>query len=110
MSRAPAGATGSWYVPFSPIPGRHPVVGRRNWVRASGAVVDGRLAPHAVRAHRDGRARRASPSRHQYLGERPALSANKCTLRRVPVDTATNWHQDGAFLGEEMRTLNLWLA
>jgi hypothetical protein len=45
-----------------------------------------------------------------HLGERPALSANKCTLRRVPVDSNTNWHQDGAFLGEEIRTLNLWLA
>jgi ectoine hydroxylase-related dioxygenase (phytanoyl-CoA dioxygenase family) len=45
-----------------------------------------------------------------HLGERPALSANKCTLRRVPVDTNTNWHQDGAFLGAEVRTLNVWLA
>ena len=45
-----------------------------------------------------------------YFGERPALSANKCTLRRVPVDTSTNWHQDGAFLGRHVTTLNLWLA
>ena len=45
-----------------------------------------------------------------HLGERPALSANKCTLRRVPIDTNTNWHQDGAFLGADVRTLNLWLA
>lgn len=45
-----------------------------------------------------------------YLGERPALSANKCTLRRVPITTNTGWHQDGAFLGERVRTLNLWLA
>jgi hypothetical protein len=45
-----------------------------------------------------------------YFGERPALSANKCTLRRVPTDTNTNWHQDGAFLGREVRSLNLWLA
>ena len=45
-----------------------------------------------------------------YLGERPALSANKCTLRRVPLDTNVGWHQDGAFLGQHVRTLNLWLA
>ncbi|HEY6416306.1 MAG TPA: hypothetical protein VIX41_08715, partial [Acidimicrobiales bacterium] len=45
-----------------------------------------------------------------YLGERPALSANKCTLRRVPPDASTNWHQDGAFLGRHVTTLNLWLA
>ncbi len=45
-----------------------------------------------------------------YLGERPALSANKCTLRRVPVDTDAGWHQDGAFLGPDIRALNIWLA
>ena len=36
-------------------------------------------------------------------GERPALSANKATLRRVPVKTSTDWHQDGAFLGQDIR-------
>jgi hypothetical protein len=45
-----------------------------------------------------------------YLGERPALSANKCTLRRVPLSTNVGWHQDGSFLGEQVRSLNLWLA
>ena len=25
-------------------------------------------------------------------------------------DADTNWHQDGAFLGREVRTLNMWLA
>jgi hypothetical protein len=28
----------------------------------------------------------------------------------VPVDTNTDWHQDGAFLGRDVRTLNLWLC
>ena len=45
-----------------------------------------------------------------YFGERPALSVNKCTLRRVPTDANTSWHQDGAFLGRDVRSLNLWLA
>ena len=45
-----------------------------------------------------------------YLGERPVLSANKCTLRRVPVDANTDWHQDGAFLGSGLRALNVWVA
>jgi hypothetical protein len=44
-----------------------------------------------------------------YFGERPALSVKKWTLRRVPVDSGTNWHQDGAFLGE-VRSLNLWVS
>lgn len=46
----------------------------------------------------------------EYLGERPVLSANKCTLRRVPLTAQAGWHQDGAFLGESARSLNLWLA
>jgi ectoine hydroxylase-related dioxygenase (phytanoyl-CoA dioxygenase family) len=97
-------------VPFAPIPGKYQVVGRRNWVRASGALwtVDSprMLFELTEMVEQTGIARLVT----EYLGERPALSANKCTLRRVPVDTATNWHQDGAFLGAEVRTLNLWLA
>jgi len=45
-----------------------------------------------------------------YLGERPALSLEKWTLRRVPPTTNSSWHQDGAFLGADVRTLNVWVA
>jgi hypothetical protein len=45
-----------------------------------------------------------------YLGERPALSAKKTTLRRVPPDTGSDWHQDGAFLGRDIRSVNVWLS
>jgi hypothetical protein len=46
-----------------------------------------------------------------YLGERPAISLRKCTLRCVPPDLdAAAWHQDGAFLGSQVRSLNVWLA
>lgn len=45
-----------------------------------------------------------------YFGERPALSVKKTTLRRVPRDSNAGWHQDGAFLGENIRTVNLWIA
>src|SRR5205085_8020049 len=47
-----------------------------------------------------------------YLGEPPAFSVQKCTLRKVE-PTAGNgypgWHQDGRFLGE-VRALNVWLT
>ena len=48
----------------------------------------------------------------EYLGERAALSVKKTTLRRVPctLDTSNGWHQDGAFLGDGIRTVNLWIA
>ena len=45
-----------------------------------------------------------------YLGERPALSYDKTALRRVGVDTGSDWHQDGAFLGTDLRTVNVWIA
>jgi hypothetical protein len=49
-----------------------------------------------------------------YLGDRPAISVNKSTLRRLRPDAFTGdalsaWHQDGAFLGE-VRALNVWLS
>ena len=44
-----------------------------------------------------------------YLGERPAISVNKCVLRRVRPDSGSAWHQDGAFLGD-VRALNVWLS
>jgi ectoine hydroxylase-related dioxygenase (phytanoyl-CoA dioxygenase family) len=56
----------------------------------------------------------------EFLGERPALSVKKTTLRRVsPFSSmyghrdslgANGWHQDGAFLGDGIRTVNLWIA
>ena len=99
-----------WYVPFSPRAGDYRVGGRRTWVRASGALwtVDSPRMFFDLLELVDETGIGALVEAH--LGERPALSANKCTLRRVPVDTNTNWHQDGAFLGRKVRTLNLWLA
>ena len=46
----------------------------------------------------------------EYLGERAFLSLGKSTLRIVPPTTSTNWHQDGAFLGPDIRTVNVWLS
>jgi len=46
-----------------------------------------------------------------HLGERVALSAEKTTLRRVDASpVGAYWHQDGAFLGTGVRTVNAWFA
>ena len=45
-----------------------------------------------------------------YLGERSFLSLGKSTLRIVAPDSGAGWHQDGAFLGRDIRTVNVWLA
>jgi hypothetical protein len=44
-----------------------------------------------------------------YLGEPPAIAANKTTLRKVDPEIPGAWHQDGKFLGD-VNSLNLWLS
>lgn len=47
----------------------------------------------------------------EHFVERPTVSINKFTLRRVAPDAGpAAWHQDGAFLGPHVRALNLWIA
>jgi hypothetical protein len=46
----------------------------------------------------------------ELMGERPALSVAKSTLRRVAPVSSHDWHQDGAFLGRNVRSVNVWLA
>jgi hypothetical protein len=49
-----------------------------------------------------------------YFGERPVLAAEKVTMFRVHAQDwrlrAASWHQDGAFLGQGIRTINVWFA
>lgn len=48
----------------------------------------------------------------EHLGERPALSAHKCALRRLtpePDEASRDYHQDGSFMGADLRTVNVWL-
>lgn len=44
-----------------------------------------------------------------YLGEKPAISAQKCTLRKATPDVSGGWHQDGKFMGD-VRSINVWLS
>jgi hypothetical protein len=48
----------------------------------------------------------------QQLGERPVLSSKKATLRRTSprFKHSDVWHQDGAFMGGDLRVTNVWLA
>lgn len=47
----------------------------------------------------------------EYFNERPAMIANKWVLRRTQSGkVGTDFHQDGAFLGEGIRTVDCWIA
>ncbi len=45
-----------------------------------------------------------------YIGQRVTVSGSKGTLRLVDTDQVGGWHQDGAFLGSDIRALNVWLT
>jgi hypothetical protein len=46
-----------------------------------------------------------------YFGEAPCLSVRKWVLRRVaPLPAEPDWHQDGSFMGTQIRSANLWIA
>lgn len=108
---APPSETSPWYAPFSPGP-EWPALAesQRNWVRDCGAmwIAD---SPAALFDVMEGLSEARIPELlHDYLGEPPAMSVNKCTLRRVRPGASGAWHQDGSFLGAGMRTVDVWVA
>ena len=107
--------TTPWYEPFRPDPSYPAVMNRqlgnrRKWVRDAGGVWAADSPRMLFELFDTLHASGLGEVITGYLGERPALAVDKCTLRRVGLDTSTDWHQDGAFLGSGIRTVNLWLA
>jgi hypothetical protein len=104
------GGRSEWYAPFKPLPG-YRLGGGRKWNREGGAIwaADSpRCMFEILEAFERVGVRDLIAD---YLGERPALSMNKSVLRRVsPKTSGADWHQDGAFLGEGIRSLNVWLT
>lgn len=105
----PAAGLAPWFVPFEPKIDWD-IAKTRKFVREGGGI----WAPEAPRVMFDFlEALERTGLRsviQEYLGERPAMTLKKWTLRRVPVLPHADWHQDGAFLGDEIRTINLWLS
>ena len=47
----------------------------------------------------------------EHFQERPVFSLQKSVLRTVQPETrSTGWHQDGSFLGDDVRAMNVWVA
>jgi len=49
---------------------------------------------------------------HDYFNEAAVLSVRKWVLRSVPPMKGGNkgWHQDGRFMGRDIKSINLWVA
>jgi hypothetical protein len=114
---ADASETAPWFEPFRPSdaypkPMGRQVGNRRRWVREADGVwaADSPRMLYELFEVFDAVGLRRVVT--EYLGERPALAVDKCTLRRVGLDTSTNWHQDGAFLASkgEIHTVNVWMS
>jgi hypothetical protein len=112
LDGASAEETAPWYQPFEPDPlyAQSVSIGRGFVGRGSGVwTADSpRLMFDLLETFEAAGMRRIVS---EYLGERPALSVNKGTLRRAAPKVGTEWwHQDGAFLGAGIRSLNIWLS
>lgn len=109
---SPRSETAPWYDPFVPEPEYETAVGigRRFVNEGSGVwLADSPRMLFELTERFEGLGLREVIS--DYLGERPAISVNKGTLRRAKPTAGTEWwHQDGAFLGEGIRSINIWLA
>lgn len=96
-----------WFVPFEAA-GEQPAM--RDWVRTGGGVwaVESPLVARCILELYHSIGMRDVLA--GYFGEAPAVSLEKLTLRKVGPDTIPSWHQDGSFLGDGTRSLNLWLS
>jgi hypothetical protein len=102
MAGAPETETAPWFVPFNPAPreGTEAIVDRA-WFRRTGAELASdspRGLFNLINCLQDAG---ITDMVTEYLGERPALSVRKTSLRQVPKDVNAEhgWHQEGAFLG-----------
>lgn len=102
---APLESAAPWFVPYAPGRAKAEGFGRDHFVR----VVD---SPDAlcdlVEVFESVGVRKVV---EEYLGERPAMIANKWVMRRSLGGVLLgDFHQDGAFLGEGIRTVDCWIA
>lgn len=99
--------TSSWFQPYDP-PGSDLAVARA-WQVDSGSVsiADApRVAVHLFDAlHATG----IVPVISEHFGEPAVLTGRKTIVRRVPPDSPFEWHQDGQFLGDDLRVVNAWI-
>lgn len=112
LEGVPVERTTPWYKPFEPEPEyvNSVTLGRGFVGKGSGiwTADSPRLLFDLLSTYEDAGMREIVS---EYLGERPALSVNKGTLRRAAPKVGTEWwHQDGAFLGAGIRSLNIWLS
>jgi hypothetical protein len=101
-------------VTYEPIDSFHDVPYVRDWQRTAGGVLAVDFPRPFYEFLETVRETRLDRTIAAHLGERPVLSAEKCILRRLDAKywkaRLSDWHQDGAFLGDGIRTVDAWFA
>ena len=103
------GPRDGWYEPF-PAASEYKLGIKRKWVVDNGGVWTADSPPMLFALLEAYRTTGLLDTIAAHLGERPALSVNKSTLKRIDGSTGGEWHQDGAFLGQGIKTVNVWLS
>jgi hypothetical protein len=104
------GSEPEWYTPLVVGDGTYNLARQRQWVTTAGGLWTAdspRMTYELIDVFADSGMLETIEG---YLGQRPAVSVNKWTLRKVEPGGDADWHQDGAFLGEEIRAMNIWMA
>jgi hypothetical protein len=96
-----------YYDELAPEPPRR--ITGRGWIAEGGGVLAAD-SPRLFTAMLDAFAEAGlKPVIEEYLGERPLISAQKCTLRKADPGVVGAWHQDGKFLGP-VKSINVWVS
>jgi hypothetical protein len=97
-----------YYEELQPIPPNEPIM-ERGYVEEGGGVLAGDSPKVAFEMAELLKGSNLRDVIGGYLGERPAFSAHKTTLRKADPSVSGAWHQDGKFLGD-VNSINLWIA
>lgn len=103
-------ADSDWFLPFNLRENDHTVAHGREWTRGTGGILAADSPVLFNRLVDLYRRRGLAQAIETHLGERPVLSVGKTVLRRVHPTNPGDFHQDGAFLGSDVRTINVWIA
>lgn len=103
-------ADDGWYARLA-LPADSVLAQARDWVESAGGVWTADSPRMLFELIELMKSKGVAAAIADYFGEQPLLSVGKSTLRCVPhTIRATDWHQDGAFLGSNVRSVNLWLS
>lgn len=105
----PSVEDGAWFSMFD-LPPDDEIAKARHWNRAAGGVLAADSPALINRLSALFQRHGLIDAIETYLGERPMVSVGKTVLRRVDPTRQADFHQDGAFLGEDVRTINVWTA